>query len=66
MKVRSSDTNFVDRVDKFYSKLLPLIEEMQFTKGGPIIAFQVGKNYLLIIFLCELDITNFDFINRVI
>ena len=42
IKVRSSDEQFLDRVDKFYSRLFPIIENMQFTKGGPIIAFQVS------------------------
>ncbi|KAJ9574342.1 hypothetical protein L9F63_026010, partial [Diploptera punctata] len=45
IKVRSSDERFLDRVDIFYSKLFPLIEDMQFTKGGPIIAFQVENEY---------------------
>jgi hypothetical protein len=39
--VRSSELQFVDRVKRYNSQLLPLLENLQFTKGGPIIAFQV-------------------------
>jgi hypothetical protein len=44
--VRSSEPQYVDRVKKYNSRLMPLLESLQFTKGGPIIAFQVCKYYM--------------------
>lgn len=52
MHVRTSYGPYVDRVDKFFQNLLPLVKNMQFTsasKNNPIIAVQVtnnGNNYL--------------------
>jgi hypothetical protein len=40
--VRSSEPQYVDKVRKYNSKLLPLLADLQFIKGGPIIAFQVS------------------------
>lgn len=41
LTVRSSEPQFVDRVKRYNAQLLPVLENLQFTKGGPIIAFQV-------------------------
>ncbi|PNF23705.1 hypothetical protein B7P43_G02480 [Cryptotermes secundus] len=45
LRVRSSETQYVDRVKKYNSRLMPLLESLQFTKGGPIIAFQLENEY---------------------
>ncbi|PSN41039.1 hypothetical protein C0J52_17739, partial [Blattella germanica] len=43
--VRSSEPQFIDRVSKFYDQLLPLFQDLQFTRGGPIIGFQIENEY---------------------
>lgn len=40
-KVRTSDPVYMERVELYFSKLLPLVEPLQIHKGGPIIMFQV-------------------------
>ncbi|CAL1534925.1 unnamed protein product [Lymnaea stagnalis] len=41
MKVRSNYPGYVSAVNKYWSVLLPLVFDLQFTEGGPIIMFQV-------------------------
>ncbi|PSN48316.1 Beta-galactosidase-1-like protein 3 [Blattella germanica] len=43
--VRSSEPQFLERVRKYNNKLLPLFKELQFTRGGPIIGFQIENEY---------------------
>ncbi|KAJ9575407.1 hypothetical protein L9F63_025639, partial [Diploptera punctata] len=43
--VRSSEQQFLDRVSKYNNKLLPLFKDLQFTRGGPVIAFQIENEY---------------------
>lgn len=45
MKIRTSQTSFMQHVAKYFNVLLPLLALLQFTKGGPIIAFQVENEY---------------------
>ena len=45
MKVRTSNANFMERVQKYFRVLFKLLVEFQFTKGGPIIAFQIENEY---------------------
>lgn len=41
MKVRTNYQPYLDRVKIFFDKLLPLVADLQFTRGGPIIGVQV-------------------------
>ncbi|ERL87707.1 hypothetical protein D910_05097, partial [Dendroctonus ponderosae] len=41
IKVRTSDEVFLKYVARFWGELLQILEPLQFTNGGPIIAFQV-------------------------
>ncbi|XP_037082714.1 LOW QUALITY PROTEIN: beta-galactosidase-1-like protein 2 [Pollicipes pollicipes] len=43
--VRSADDFYMARVEKWLSQLLPKVTELQFTKGGPIIAVQVENEF---------------------
>jgi len=43
--VRSYDDYYLARVEKWYQELLPKVVELQFTKGGPIIAVQVENEF---------------------
>ncbi|XP_012265320.2 beta-galactosidase-1-like protein 2 [Athalia rosae] len=45
IKLRTSEPKFMKRVTNYFSKLLPLFTDLQFTKGGSIIAFQVENEY---------------------
>lgn len=45
LKVRTSDSKFMKYVTRFFNTLLPILAALQFTKGGPIIAFQVENEY---------------------
>lgn len=42
MKVRTSYAPYLDRVQIYMNQLLPQILDLQFTRGGPIIAMQVN------------------------
>lgn len=44
-KIRTSDPVYMQRVELYFSKLLPLVEPLQVYKGGPIIMFQVENEY---------------------
>ena len=41
MKVRTAYGPYLDRVEIYFGQLLPKIVNLQFTRGGPIIAVQV-------------------------
>ncbi|XP_033744592.1 beta-galactosidase-1-like protein 2 [Pecten maximus] len=45
MKVRSNYKPYQDAVDRFFARLLPLVTDLQHSKGGPIIAVQVENEY---------------------
>ncbi|XP_060069165.1 beta-galactosidase-1-like protein 2 [Ylistrum balloti] len=45
MKVRSNYQPYQDAVDRFFTKLLPLVTDLQYSKGGPIIAVQVENEF---------------------
>ncbi|VEN61728.1 unnamed protein product [Callosobruchus maculatus] len=45
IKFRTSDAVFMKYVSRYFSVLLPILAMLQFTKGGPIIAFQVENEY---------------------
>lgn len=45
IKVRTSDEVFLKYVARFWGELLQILEPLQFTNGGPIIAFQVENEY---------------------
>lgn len=45
MVVRTSQENYMQHVRRYFSTLLPILALLQFTKGGPIIAFQVENEY---------------------
>ncbi|VEN61729.1 unnamed protein product [Callosobruchus maculatus] len=45
IKFRTSDAVFMKYVSRYFSVLLPILAMLQFTKGGPAIAFQVENEY---------------------
>lgn len=45
IKVRTSDSKFMRHVTRYFNVLLSLLALLQFTKGGPVIAFQVENEY---------------------
>ncbi|XP_967722.2 beta-galactosidase-1-like protein 2 [Tribolium castaneum] len=45
VKVRTSEPKFMSHVTRFFTRLLPILAALQFTKGGPIVAFQVENEY---------------------
>ncbi|CAH1797319.1 unnamed protein product [Owenia fusiformis] len=45
MKLRSTYQPFLDAVDAYFRHLIPLVADLQYTKGGPIIAFQIENEY---------------------
>ncbi|XP_065563693.1 beta-galactosidase-1-like protein 2 isoform X2 [Artemia franciscana] len=45
MRVRTSYPGYLERVDKFFGMLLPLLTDLQFTRNGSIIAWQVENEY---------------------
>lgn len=45
LKIRTSDTKYLFYVERYFKKLLSLVEPLQFTKGGPIIAVQIENEY---------------------
>ncbi|KAJ8977163.1 hypothetical protein NQ317_003103 [Molorchus minor] len=45
IKVRTSDTTYMKYVTRYFNMLLPILAALQFTSGGPIIAFQVENEY---------------------
>ncbi|XP_044259370.1 beta-galactosidase-1-like protein 2 [Tribolium madens] len=45
VKVRTSDPKFLTHVRRFFKTLLAILSTLQFTQGGPIIAFQIENEY---------------------
>ncbi|KAF2887468.1 hypothetical protein ILUMI_18705 [Ignelater luminosus] len=45
IKVRTSDERFVGYVKKYFAVLFAILTAFQFTKGGPIVAFQIENEY---------------------
>lgn len=45
MRLRSYDTAYLDKVDAYYDVLLPLLQPLLCTQGGPIIAMQIENEY---------------------
>ncbi|XP_050313034.1 beta-galactosidase-1-like protein 2 [Anthonomus grandis grandis] len=45
LKIRTSDSKYMFYVKRYFKKLLALVEPLQFTKGGPIIALQIENEY---------------------
>nr|CAD7588212.1 unnamed protein product [Timema genevievae] len=45
LKVRTSESRYITRVTKYFDELLPLFTKLQFTEGGPILAFQIENEY---------------------
>ncbi|KAJ8937459.1 hypothetical protein NQ314_011848 [Rhamnusium bicolor] len=45
IKVRTSEPTYMKYVKRYFNMLLPILAMLQFTKGGPIIAFQVENEY---------------------
>ncbi len=50
MKIRTNYKSYLDRVKIYFDQLLPLVVDLQFTRGGPIIGIQV--DLLLKIYFC--------------
>lgn len=45
MKIRTSDQKFIDYVENYFNNLLGVLVSLQFTHGGPVIAFQIENEY---------------------
>ena len=45
MTLRTNYKPYLDAVGKYYTKVLSVINEHQFTKGGPVIALQIENEY---------------------
>ncbi|ODM98337.1 Beta-galactosidase-1-like protein 3 [Orchesella cincta] len=45
MKVRENNKPYLDRVKIYLDNLLPQVTDLQFTRGGPIIAIQIENEY---------------------
>ncbi|MFD1992176.1 beta-galactosidase family protein [Paenibacillus nicotianae] len=45
MRLRSYDTAYLDKVDAYYDVLLPFLQPLLCTQGGPIIAMQIENEY---------------------
>ncbi|XP_061169879.1 beta-galactosidase-1-like protein 2 [Saccostrea echinata] len=45
MKVRSNYEGYLTAVDKYFAHLIPHIQDLQYGKGGPIIAFQIENEF---------------------
>lgn len=45
MRLRSYDVAYLDKVDAYYDVLLPLLQPLLCTQGGPIIAMQIENEY---------------------
>lgn len=51
MRVRTAYQPYLDRVKVYFDNLLPLVSDLQFSQGGPIIALQVTS--LIHIIFCK-------------
>ncbi|XP_060528483.1 beta-galactosidase-1-like protein 3 [Cylas formicarius] len=47
IEFRSSNSVYMQYVSRWFNKLLPILAQRQFTKGGPIIMFQVENEFAL-------------------
>ena len=45
IRLRCYDKTFLEKVDRYFDELLPRLNPLQCTKGGPIIAMQVENEY---------------------
>lgn len=45
IKLRTSDSKFMQYVKRYFNMLLPILAYFQFTKGGPILGVQVENEY---------------------
>ncbi|XP_055349400.1 beta-galactosidase-1-like protein 2 isoform X2 [Paramacrobiotus metropolitanus] len=45
MRVRTTYQPYIDAVDRFFGRILPMVADLQFTKTGPIIMVQVENEY---------------------
>ena len=45
LRIRSNDENFLSKIDKYFSVLLPLVTPLQMTEGGNIIMMQIENEY---------------------
>lgn len=45
IKVRTSDPKFMKYVTRYFNVLLPILALLQFSKGGPIVLFQIENEY---------------------
>jgi len=45
MQVRSNYQGYKDAVERYFNKLLPMVTDLQHSKGGPIIAVQVENEF---------------------
>ncbi|XP_028818023.1 beta-galactosidase-1-like protein 2 isoform X2 [Denticeps clupeoides] len=45
MRLRTTYSGFTNAVETYFDKLIPKVAQLQFSRGGPIIAFQVENEY---------------------
>lgn len=45
IKLRSSDSNFIDKLRNYYKELIPRLVKYQITHGGPVLMMQVENEY---------------------
>ncbi len=46
MEIRSADPRYMQHVERFWGKLLPLLQPYFYSQGGPILMLQVCVNQL--------------------
>ncbi|MBR0459511.1 MAG: beta-galactosidase [Victivallales bacterium] len=45
MHIRCCSKPFLDAVDRYFAQLLPILKELQWTHGGPVVMMQVDNEY---------------------
>lgn len=45
IRLRTTDTSFMEKVDKYFSVLLPKLLSLQISQGGPVIMMQIENEY---------------------
>lgn len=45
MKVRSNYQGYKDAVERYFKKLIPLVADLQYSQGGPLIAVQIENEF---------------------
>src|SRR5699024_2680372 len=45
MRIRSSDYQFIEKVERFYTKLFEILTPLQIDRGGPVLMMQVENEY---------------------